>query len=90
LEVDEMPALQNVIVSVLVAASLILSAWWLTPARRRLWVLDHLVSADAARGPLVRLRRALLARAQLGCHACSANPTSSARHSTEKGGALRR
>jgi len=85
-----MAVLQSVVVIVLVAASLILSCWWLTPARRRLWVLDHLVRADATRGPLVRLRRALLARAQLGCHACSANPSASARHSTEKGAGLRR
>jgi hypothetical protein len=48
------------------------------------------VRADATRGPLVRLRRALLARAQLGCHACSANPSAGARHSIEKGGALHR
>jgi hypothetical protein len=85
-----MAALQSVIVIVLVSGSLVLSAWWLTPARRRLWVLDHLVSPGATRGPLVRLRRALLARAQIGCHACSANPSASARHSTEKGAGLRR
>jgi hypothetical protein len=85
-----MAALQSIIVIVLVAISLILSAWWLTPARRRLWVLDHLVSARATRGPLVRLRRALLARAQIGCHACSANPNASAAHSTGKGAELRR
>ena len=61
-----MAVLQSVVVIVLVAASLILSCWWLTPARRRLWVLDHLVRADATRGPLVRLRRALLARSCVG------------------------
>jgi hypothetical protein len=83
-------ALQMAVVSVLVAVSLILSAWWLTPARGRLWVLDQLVSADATRGPLVRLRRALLARAQVGCGACRANPNAAAAHSTEKGAALRR
>jgi hypothetical protein len=85
-----MAAVQMLIVSVLVAVSLIFSAWWLTPARRRLWVLDHLVRADATRGPLVRLRRALLARAQIGCAACRANPSAAAPHSTEKGAALRR
>jgi len=85
-----MQAVQSAIVIVLVAASLILSAWWLTPARRRLWVLDHLLRADATRGPLVRLRRALLARAQIGCHACSANPNASAAHSTGKGAEPRR
>jgi hypothetical protein len=85
-----MAALQIAVVSVLVAVSLVLSAWWLTPARRRLWVLDHLVSADATRGPLVRLRRALLARAQIGCAACRANPSAAAPHLTEKGAAPRR
>ena len=85
-----MAALQSIIVIVLVSISLIPSAWWLTPARRRLWVLDHLVSAQATRGPLVRLRRALLARAQIGCHACSANPNASAAHSTGKGAEPRR
>jgi hypothetical protein len=85
-----MAAFQTLVVIVLVAASLILSAWWLTPARGRLWVLDHLVRAEAARGPIVRLRRALLGRAQIGCHACRANPNASALHSTEKGAELRR
>ena len=85
-----MAALQSVIVGVLVAASLLLSAWWLLPAPRRLWVLDHLLGAHAARGPLARLRRALLARAQIGCNACRANPSASARRSSEKGGGLRR
>ena len=85
-----MAVVQSVVVIVLVGASLILSAWWLTPARARLWVLDHLVRADATRGPLVRLRRTLLARAQVGCHACSANPSANARGSIEKGGALHR
>ena len=85
-----MAALQTVAVSVLVATSLILSAWWLTPARRRLWVLDHLVSAKATRGPLVRLRRVLLAQAQIGCHACRANPSATVQHSTEKAAGLRR
>jgi hypothetical protein len=81
---------QTVIVIVLVAASLVLSCWWLTPARRRLWILDRLVPADATRGPLVRLRTALLARAQIGCGACRANPNGAAPHSTEKGAGLRR
>ena len=85
-----MAALQSAVVIVLVAASLILSAWWLTPARGRLWVLDHLVRADSTRGPLVRLRRALLARAQIGCGACRANPSALAPHSTGKGAELRR
>jgi hypothetical protein len=85
-----MQAVQSAIVIVLVAASLILSAWWLTPARRRLWVLDHLLRADATRGPLVRLRRALLARAQIGCHACRANPSAGAPRSTETGAEPRR
>jgi hypothetical protein len=85
-----MAALQSAVVIVLVAASLILSAWWLTPARGRLWVLDHLVRADSTRGPLVRLRRALLGRAQIGCHACRANPSAGAPHSTGKGAELRR
>jgi hypothetical protein len=85
-----MAAFQSVVVIVLVAASLILSAWWLTPMRRRLWVLDHLVSAQATRGPLVRLRRALLARSQIGCHACRANPSATAQHSSEKPAGLRR
>ena len=85
-----MQAVQSAIVIVLVAASLILSAWWLTPARRRLWVLDHLLRAYATRGPLVRLRRALLARAQIGCHACRANPSAGAPRSTETGAEPRR
>ena len=88
-----MAALQSIIVIVLVAASLILSAWWLTPARRRLWVLDHLVSADATRGPLVRLRRAQIfsVRRRSGPAApASANPSASAARSTGKGAELRR
>ena len=86
-----MATLQMLIASVLVAVSLILSAWWLMPARQRLWVLDRVVSAEATRGPLVRLRRALLARAQIGCAACRANPSAAvAPRSTEKGAALRR
>jgi hypothetical protein len=85
-----MATLQSVVVIVLVSGSLILSAWWLTSARRRLWVLDHLVSDKATRGPLVRLRRALLARSQIGCHACRANPSASVQHSTEKAAAPRR
>jgi hypothetical protein len=86
-----MLALQSVIVIVLVAGSITLSAWWLTPARRRLWVLNHLVSKDATRGPLVRLRQALLARSQIGgCGACKANPNAPAKHSTGKAGGLPR
>lgn len=86
-----MLALQSVIVILLVAASLVLSAWWLTPARRRLWVLNHLVSADATRGPLVRLRQALLAQSQIGgCGACKANPNAPAKHSTGKAAGLPR
>jgi hypothetical protein len=85
-----MAALQSIIVGVLVAASLILSVWWLTPARRRVWILDHLLRVDAPRGPVARLRRALLARAQIGCNACRANPNATARHSTEKAGEPRR
>ena len=85
-----MAALQTLIVIILVAVSLILSVWWLTPARRRLWVLDHLLRADATRGPLVRLRRALLARAQIGCHACRAHPSAGAPRSTETGAEPRR
>ena len=85
-----MATLQSVIVGVLVAMSLLLSAWWLMSAPRRLWVLDHLLGANSARGPLARLRRTLLARAQIGCNACRANPSASARRSSEKGGALRR
>ncbi|HSY08001.1 MAG TPA: hypothetical protein VK820_05650 [Steroidobacteraceae bacterium] len=82
--------LQTAVVIALVAASLILSGWWLTPARRRLWILDQLLPAEATRGPLVRLRRALLARSQIGCGACRANPNAAAPRSTEKGGGLRR
>jgi hypothetical protein len=81
---------QGIIVAALVAASLILSAWWLMPVRQRLWVLDHLMSAGATHGPLARLRRTLLARSQVGCQACAANPSASAPGSTEKSGALRR
>jgi hypothetical protein len=84
-------ALQSVVVIVLVAASLVLSLWWLTPARARLWVLDHLLPANATRGPLVRLRRALLARQQVGgCGACRANPNAIAQHSTGTRAGLRR
>jgi len=83
--------LQSVVVIVLVAASLILSAWWLTPARARLWVLDRVVPANAKRGPLARLRRALLARQQVGgCGACRANPNAPAQHSTGTRAELRR
>jgi hypothetical protein len=85
-----MAALQTLIVIILVAVSLILSVWWLTPARRRLWVLDQFVPADATRGVLVRLRRALLGRAQIGCNACRANPNAGAPLPTEKGVGLRR
>ena len=85
-----MQALQSAIVIVLVAASLILSAWWLLGVRQRLWVLDHLTGAGATQGPLARLRRTLLARSQVGCQACAANPSASAPGSTEKSGALRR
>jgi hypothetical protein len=38
----------------------------------------------------VRLRRALLARAQIGCHACRANPSAGAPRSTETGAEPRR
>jgi len=82
--------LQDIIVASVVAASLILSAWWLTPLRQRLWVLNHLTAAGVTRGPLARLRRTLLGRAQLGCQACAANPSASVPGSTEKGAALRR
>jgi hypothetical protein len=86
-----MLALQSLIVIVLVAGSITLSAWWLTPARRRLWLLNHLVSKDAARGPLVRLRRTLLAQSQIGgCGACKANLNAPAKHSTGKGAGLPR
>ena len=85
-----MAALQSAIVVVLVAASVLLSLWWLTPARRRLWVLDRLVSPNATHGPLVRLRRTLLARSALGCNACKANPSADAQRSTQKAGGLRR
>jgi hypothetical protein len=86
-----MALFQNVVVFVLVAASVLMSLWWLTPARRRLWVLDRLVRADATRGPLVRLRHSLLAKAALGgCGACKANPSAAAPRSTQKAGALRR
>jgi hypothetical protein len=82
---------QSAVVFVLVAASVLLSLWWLTPARRRLWVLDRLVSTNATRGPLVRLRRTLLARAVLGtCGACKANPSADARRSTQKADGPRR
>ena len=37
-----------------------------------------------------RLRRALLARSQIGCHACRANPSATAQHSSEKPAGLRR
>ena len=81
---------QGIIVVALVTGSLALSAWWLTPLRQRLWLLDHLTTNGATEGALARLRSTLLARAQLGCAACSANPNASARDSTEKGAALRR
>jgi hypothetical protein len=81
---------QYLIVAALVVASLSLSAWWLTPLRQRLWLLDHLTRAGARQGALARLRRALLARAPVGCQACPANPSANARGSTEKGAALRR
>jgi len=84
-----MAALQNAVVFALVAASVLFSVWWLTPARWRLWVLDRLVSADATRGPLVRLRGSLLARAALGCNACKANPSADAQRSTQKAAGLR-
>jgi hypothetical protein len=86
-----MLALQTVIVIVLVAGSITLSAWWLTPAHRRLWLLNHLVRQDATRGPLVRLRQALLAQSQIGgCGACKANPNAPAKHSTGKAAGLPR
>jgi hypothetical protein len=86
-----MQTLQNTVVFVLVAASVLFSVWWLTPARRRLWILDHLVSPDATRGPLAALRRTLLAKSALGgCGACKANPNAGAQRSTEKAGGLRR
>jgi len=61
-----MATLQNIVVCVLVSASVLLSLWWLTPQRRRLWVLDRLLGAHATRGPLVRLRRSLLSKAAQG------------------------
>jgi hypothetical protein len=86
-----MAAWQNVVALVLVAGSVFLSCWWLTPARRRLWLLDRLVSAQATRGPLVALRQSLLAKAALGgCGTCKANPSADAQHSTQKAGGLRR
>lgn len=85
-----MALVQGIIVALLVAASLILSAWWLMGVRQRVWVLDHLAGAGAPQGPLARLRRTLLARSQVGCQTCAANPSASARGSTEKSGAPRR
>jgi hypothetical protein len=82
---------QSIVVFVLVSVSVLLSLWWLTPLRRRLWLLDHLVSAHAKGGPLVKLRRSLLAKSVLGaCGACKANPSADAQRSTQKTGALRR
>jgi hypothetical protein len=86
-----MAALQNIAVLLLVAGSVFFSAWWLTPARWRLWVLDRLIGAKQSRGPLVALRESLLAKAALGgCGACKANPNADAQRSTQKAGALRR
>ena len=86
-----MAALQNVVVFLLVGASLFLSAWWLTPARRRLWLLDRFIGTKQTRGPLVALRASLLAKSALGgCGACKANPNADAQRSTQKAGALRR
>jgi hypothetical protein len=86
-----MAALQNVAVFTLVAGSVFLSIWWLTPARRRLWLLDRLIGTKQTRGPLFTLRESLLAKAALGgCGACKANPNADAQRSTQKAGALRR
>jgi hypothetical protein len=86
-----MAALQNVAVITLVAGSVFLSIWWLTPARRRLWLLDRLIGTKQTRGPLFALRESLLAKAALGgCGACKANPNADAQRSTQKAGALRR
>jgi hypothetical protein len=86
-----MQSLQNAIVFVLVAVSVLLSLWWLTPARRRLWLLDRLLSPNSTRGPLAALRRTLLAKTVLGgCGACKANPNAGAQRSTEKAGGPRR
>jgi hypothetical protein len=86
-----MAALQNVVVFALVAGSVFLSCWWLTPARRRLWLLERLVSPNATRGPLARLRQSLLSKAALGsCGACKSNPSVDAQRSTQKAAGLRR
>ena len=86
-----MAALQSIVVFVLVGSSVLLSLWWLTSARWRLWLLDRLASPNATRGPLAALRRSLLARSALGgCGACKANPSADAQRSTQKAAGLRR
>jgi hypothetical protein len=85
-----MGTLENIVVIVLVAGSAFLSGWWLTPTRARLWLLDRLVDRSATRGPLVALRRTLLAKAALGCGACKAKPSAGAQRSTQKAAGLRR
>jgi hypothetical protein len=86
-----MAALQNIVVFVLVGLSVLLSLWWLTSARWRLWLIERLASPNATRGPLAALRRSLTARSALGgCGACKANLSASAQHPTQKAAGLRR
>jgi cytochrome c553 len=86
-----MATLQNIVVFVLVGASVLLSLWWLTSARWRLWLIERLASPNATRGPLAALRRSLSARSALGgCGACKANPSANAQHPTQKAAGLRR
>ncbi len=73
--------LQWVIVALLVIVSAVYASWRLLSARRRLWLLEHLLPADpragAAAGWRERLRRAATADAMRGCQGCA--PESRAR-----------
>jgi hypothetical protein len=81
-----MATFQTVVVIVLVGASLFASIWWLTPARGRLWILDHLLSPNTTSGYLARLRGGLLGKAALGCGACKSNVSAGAQHSKNAAG----
>lgn len=87
-------ALQAVIVTVLVAASILFASWRLTPARLKLRLLDNL-RPDTAHlwGRWVaRLRKGVAEELMHGCGACAAHaPVNGAKaRPTGRAGALRR
>ncbi len=61
---------QEVVVAVLVLASVLYASWRLMPMRRRLWILERLLPQTAG-GWRSRMRQAAAADAVRGCAGCS-------------------